>query len=821
MSDRRVTSSSINQPALGVSFPMRLVVGLFTACLLTVGLSLAPLAWGAELFNPQPDTREAQLVQRLEDPQLQAYLRTAAAAELIHIDTAAGARAIRTRLTAGVDPAVQRAILVAIADHPNPPRELSAWLVELLTTIDASLIPELAAALGRFDDHQLVRDLTQWAQSDQTPDLQRRSCVHTLGYHRTQGSARVLIALIEPQQPEPLRQAAFAALANLWGSDEFGQDVTGWKQWWQEYQRLTPARWDAMLLSRFSHKAQAISRRSRQAIDRLLDAQRQLVRVTPPQDRQSLLTAMLQDPLEPIRQLGVELLDQRSRSGEGMDPALRQTLLERLDDPSAEVRLAAARLLRNLRDEAGSRQRTAQAVARKLSDMQETSTPVLRTYLLILTDTPVSAAVDRQIELLRNAELREDAAGAIAAAIDQGMVGQEDRALLHRIFARLAAGEQPPEPKLIELLGRVGDEDDWKRIASWLEGQEDRIRIAAAKTWAQSDQPLALLAEYVNVPVLQPVIIEAAYRRGKSPAMLEALITNRPQQEQLAQAWQAALVAMAGRIEPAQALKADRLMLERGEPIALRVAFIGAAASALDNRETPRDQDLALHASVWLHYARLLLQTGSAESAWGQLTRLDAHQEKLSTRQQRQLAQLRLEVLAAAGDLDRAMMQSDQILTMIGELPAEERISTAGPVLGIYFNWTDRSIATRQFDQAQRILLYLRSQMSQLMAQNHQQRLASLEQSVLAARTPATPPVNTSSTTPPAETAAGVGQSPAGTAPAGGTPASPSTTPAPPSPATPPPATLPAAPILPAEADAPQPSPASTEDLSLQNVNGL
>ena len=49
----------------------------------------------------------------------------------------------------------------------------------------------------------------------------------------------------------------------------------------------------------------------------------------------------------------------------------------------------------------------------------------------------------------------------------------------------------------------------------------------------------------------------------------------------------------------------------------------------------------------------------------------------------------------------RAMMQSDQILTMIGLLPADDRQSTAGPVLGIYFNWTDRSIATRQFDQAQ------------------------------------------------------------------------------------------------------------------------
>lgn len=820
MSDPAVTSSPSTQPDTKGTSPLRPKAGLLALGLLTMSLWFALPCWAQQVFIPEPGTREAQLVQRLEDPQLQNYLRTAAAAELIHIDTSAGASAIRSRLSPKVDPAIQRAILVAIADQPNPPRELSAWLVELLPAIDANLIPDLAAALSRYDDHQLVRDLTQWAQSDKTPELQRRSCIHTLGYHRTQNSARVLIVLIEPQQPEAIRQAAFTALANLWGSDEFGQDAAGWQQWWQEYQRLTPARWDAMLLSRFGHKAQATSRRSRQAIDRLLDAQRQLVRVTPPQDRQTLLTAMLQDPLEPIRHLGIELLDQRSRSGEPLDQSLRQSLLDRLDDPAADVRLAAARLLRNLRDEAGSRQRTAQAVAQRLSAMQETSTPVLRTYLLILTDTPVSIAVDRQIELLRNPELREDAAGAIAAAIDQDMVGQEDRALLHRIFARLAAGDQPPEPKLIELLGRVGNQGDWKRIASWLEGQEDRIRIAAARTWAQSDQPLALLAEYVNVPVLQPVIIEAAYRRGKSTAMLEALINNRPQQEQLAQAWQAALVAMAGRIEPAQALAADRLMLERGEPAALRVAFVGAAAAALDNRETSSGQDLSLHASVWLHYARLLLQTGSAESAWGQLTRLDAHQDTLAPRQQRQLAQLRLEVLAAAGDLDRAMIQSDQILGMIAQLPANDRPASASPVLGIYFNWTDRSIATRQFDQAQRILLYLRSQMGQLMAQNQQQRLATLEQTILAARTPVAPAAVPATTTPSEAAAAAsppsVGPDASGTnTPASASPA------VPPAEATPPAEASPPAPGLPAEAESPQPAPTSTEDLSLQNVSGL
>jgi len=691
--------------------------------------------------STQPEdlaSSEQLLVSRLEGAHFEPYTRAAAAADLIRMNTSSAAAAIRSRLQNHADIGTQKAILSALADYPDPPRELAGMLLDMLNQADASLIGDIATALGRYQDHLFLRDIAALAEHEQTPINKRRAAVLAMGYQRSQNSARILMRLAESNQPDLIRQAAFQALATLWGSNEFGDDLTLWRHWWQDHQRLSASRWDALLVTRFGQIAQTAQRQGRMSADRLVEAHRTLLRVTPPADRSNLLAVMLDDPLEPIRQLAIEQIDQRARSGDPLDATLRQGLLLRLDDTSWIIRLSVAKLLRNLRDESGSRQRTAQVVAGKLATLEELNIDVLRAYLRILTDTPVQSAVDREIDLLRNPQLRADAAAALSSAIDRNMVGPANLAILKDMVTRLVPDDQPPNPRLIELLGRVGDEQDWHRIAQWLDHPDDQIRTAAARTWAQSDRSLDALAPYARVPSLLPIIIDAAYRRGQSMEVITELIRHKPQQEQLAQAWQTALVTMATRIGGANAMAVDSLLAKQGESLALRGAFIGAAVEAMEARITPESPaDPMLAIDLYLHHARLMLASGSSESAWRQLVKIDAYQDNLTAAQTSRLSHLRLESLAAGGDLERAIAQAELILSMARALEPDHQTRSMQPVMNIFFSWTDRSIATSQYDQAHRILTLLRSHYLPFMAGDQQQRLTNLETTVSQARIPA------------------------------------------------------------------------------------
>lgn len=705
------------------------------------GVSLPTWAQDDSMAQVSPAaTHEARLIHRLGDAQLDFPRRVAAAAELLRRPTQASKDILRTRLMDRNDVATQRVILTALMDDPQPPRDLAPRVLALLETADASLLPDLAAVLGRYDDHFLERDLTRLAGDDQTPASVRQGAILALGHQRTQNSAKLLMSLIDPAQPDHIRQAAFTALGQLACQPELGEDAAAWRQWWEVHQQLSPARWEAQLLLRFAHRAQQLERFNRQAVDRLVDAQRQLLRATPQADRPALLTAWLEDAIESLRLLAIQQIDQRSQAGEPIDAALRQGLLARLGDLSPRVRLAAARLLRNLRDEGGSRQRVAQAAAAHLTGLDETDAQVLRVYLLILTDTPVQEAVDRQIDLLRNVALREDAAGAIASAIDQNMVSPQDVSLLKRMLARLIPDDQPPEPKLIDLLGRIGGQDDWRRIALWMEHPRDRVRLAAARSWAQSDRPLSLLARYADDPLLLPIIIEAAYRRGQSMVTFMALVGHKPQQEQLAQAWQSALIAMAGRLPPQAVLAGEMALARREEPAPLRAAVIGAAVQSLEEHAAAHQAvPVSVRMSLHLRHVQLLLDAGNTDIALARLDRLDTQAAQYTPPQASQAQSLRLDLYAAMGDLDRALAQCDLILARQKEAKAIQGKSAWD--LGLMLlNWADRAMDTGQHDQADRIAAYLQKQVGPLLADEHQVRLVTLQEAIAKLRKPAVTP---------------------------------------------------------------------------------
>ncbi len=107
------------------------------------------------------------------------------------------------------------------------------------------------------------------------------------------------------------------------------------------------------------------------------------------------------------------------------------------------------------------------------------------------------------------------------------------------------------------------------------------VKIAAAQAWARSTRPLGGLVKTNNDPIIQPILILAAQKRGQSEETMLALIGIKPTQDQSAQAWQNALVEMARRVPPLAVLHADQALGVQKESPALRDAVLTAVISHL------------------------------------------------------------------------------------------------------------------------------------------------------------------------------------------------------------------------------------------------
>src|SRR5690606_2681945 len=114
----------------------------------------------------------------------------------------------------------------AVAIHPaDPPRELVQPLVSLLVKADASVQPAIAEALGRYnDDEKLFVQLRDMAiKADASPET-RRGPILALGQLRTRDAAAHLINLTDIGQADAVQEAAFQALIQMTGLEEYGRD---------------------------------------------------------------------------------------------------------------------------------------------------------------------------------------------------------------------------------------------------------------------------------------------------------------------------------------------------------------------------------------------------------------------------------------------------------------------------------------------------------------------------------------------------------------------------------------------------------------------
>jgi len=530
--------------------------------------------------------------------------RTQVASTLIEIDAFDADRALAAALGRDQPVIVWRAVLQAVAtDAGEPPRGLWRPMLAMLYHVDDAVVADVVAAMGRYDDATLLERLRRAAASDDLPVRERSRAIAALGPHRSQGVAGLLVKLTKLTEPTAVQASAYAALATLTGIDRFGQDRRAWGEWWAASRKLDTLAWQRHLIENFARKLASGRATDQQLAEKLREAQQDLYQLSEPENQASVLAYMLESPLVDTRLLALDLAQNRLTQNGTFDPPLREALRDRLDDAVARVRWRSAELLRDLTDEPG-----ADAVAIKLIQEEESVNRVRSAYLQLIARLPRKGVTEPAYALLEEPGLRADACATLAAIQQAQMLTPKRKdAVLERLRGYLDGGQRP-SPQMINLLGRIGENDDWKRIERWIDDREDVIRQAAAQAWADSTtRSLAILAERADQPIIQPIVIRAAAERGQDPQTLRKLAANPPSQAQFVPAWERALIEMAGRVSARDALRTVVILRQqRDNPDLFERLFSAALAADEQRRSAANDQDppLKLGDKIELHLQR-------------------------------------------------------------------------------------------------------------------------------------------------------------------------------------------------------------------------
>ena len=644
-------------------------------------------------------------------------------------------------LARGGDPSLQRVLAQALATGDEAPPEAFAMpLLDLLLQADDALTADLAAALGRYRSTHLSTQVTRLllaaARDDQAPVAQRCAAIRPLAFQSSKLVVAMLVELLGSEPPPIIARHAAEALELISGLDSLGLAAAPWQQWWEKHKDLPPARWYALLAVNRARRAARLERENQVIGQKLLEACRKLYRATAQQGREDLLVDLLADAAASLRQLAIELMRQRLSDRQPFGPALRGALLPALNDSEASIRQDVAWLLRDLGDEPG-----ADAMARRLIAGQERDPAVLRVYLLVMADQPRARVIKPATALLDDPLLGNEAAGVLVRAAKEDFLGEAQKAALKLRLRRRIDAATPPAPKVIELLGYVGDEDDWGRIRQWIDSAQDEVKEAAALAWARSDNPLDVLARRAGDLRIQPIVIAAATRRGQLTSTLLALLEHPPGQEQMRQAWQRALIAMAGRIPAAGMLEADTALLNAAPVDAqqtpdLRQQMLSAAIAAAlpDNGNNngngdpppPPNADPNVLVDLLLRRAEIRLADAKPKAALADLKLITMRQWDLPAAESNRHDALNMRASLATGDRQTAFQVAGKVFDRAAGEGDDALARAAAAVAPLFLDAADRHVKANQPEPARAILVSLEARVGRFLSPALKDRLQQL-----------------------------------------------------------------------------------------------
>lgn len=648
-------------------------------CTFVLLLICMPAVVAAQIgrFTPPESSPVTDAWARLTSESLGLAERAAAATELLEMDDDEATGALSLALTTQQSRIGWRAVIQAVATVPeDPPKELAQPLIGLLGQVDASLTDDLAAALGRFDQSDVIRQLSKIAESSREPEARRCGAILSLGHDRTTQTAGLLMKLTDAGQPELVQQASFKALGDLTALNHNDADRQAWESWWKQNKGLWAKEWTQHLLENFERRESRRRAYDHQLEDELLKSQRALYQANSPKGRPNVLVYMLSRPLTPIRKLGMDLARQRLLDDLPFEEPLLEALRGRLTDPVPSIRADAALRLRDLSDIPA-----AEIIARRLGEELEQVSSVLGAYLQVMAKLPQAEAVDPAAEFLNDEALRADAASALASAFDAGLMSKSQVNRAAKLARKYVVEGQPPEPTVITLMGKVGNKDDWKDIARWVDYPDTLVKQAAARAWADSDRELNHLADRISDPVIEPILIAAATRRGDEAYTYSILTANRPQRN--TEAWRQALVAMSARVSSDSVLNTARQLTELGESPQLRLDVLSAAI----DRDPVGSLTQAERIELTLTRGEVLLYADDPSTALIDFRSVAALKSELSASQKDRLGRGQIRAYLLVGQIDQAFDIARELL---------------GPAPGRGITATDDRIVDQFIETAQR-----------------------------------------------------------------------------------------------------------------------
>lgn len=599
------------------------------------------------------------------------------------------------------------ALCAAMLTETRPLPPAVGWaLIEHLDQRDPKLVSAMARALGRFNDGRVIADLSNIANADDRPLRLREAAAEALGWQRSKRAAAILLELTHPQQPKPLQEKAYQALASMTGRDDLDMDRRAWMKWWLQTRQLADEQWRGELINNFVRRDETQRRELDYAVARLVQAQQALYRAAEPSERPAMLGKLLDDQLEAIRLLAVDLAVERLLDNQVIPESLLDKLRLSLADASQQIRARAALLLRDLNDA-----EAAKIIAQQLRDGDVTRVEALRAYLRVMAKLPQHEAVKPALEILRQPELRADAAAALAAFADKGLLEeQEKNAAAYRI--RQLSIPEPSDPELVLLLGKVGNDEDWQRIAGWLDAMDETLRQVAAQAWAASDRPLIELSKRANDPVILPIFLEAARQRGKDTATFDAIWPLKPEQgDPNAQTWRRAIIAVAEYIPSSRLIQAAEQLREDEQSLTLAEQLLSARLAKDDSKLASKLDRVDL----LVVRARIRLISGEPAQAIADLDEavraMPGPSEKVPLRERYErldrIDRTRIEALLLAGDIGSAVKIAQRPLAprpvaSDGSTPGE--VAVDAQTLGLFLAAAKQRLNAQQPKPAENII---------------------------------------------------------------------------------------------------------------------
>lgn len=406
--------------------------------------------------------------------------RIAAASRILQRGSAADLERLRRLLGGEGNTEAAAAICAAARSGPALPPVVFDALLKLLGASDPTLADAARQAIARDNPQRCVPALRRLATDPAQSIPTRNAAVATLACVSTSYDAVAALASLLADPVADVQESALQALEKLLGQPLGG--IAAAREWWRrEQQRDLPGRAAAWRASRDRQQLE-LEERLAAVTQRLVRRIRaEYLQLAEPQKAARLAT-LLRDDEPAVRQLALELTNALITDRQAVPPEVAALVRERLADPSAVLRRAAAAILGDLRD-AGDAPRLIEALKQ---ETYESVRAAMMRSLARIGDADLLPWLTTALDDASPIVATEAAAGLGVLVQRSGVEVAQRAAIAERLHARLMKSAPMTESFVsaaLEALRLVGDARSRPVLLMFMQpAQSIAVRTAAIRT---------------------------------------------------------------------------------------------------------------------------------------------------------------------------------------------------------------------------------------------------------------------------------------------------------------------------------------------------